>query len=98
MISKGAEFQWGPHSPDLSLLDFFLWGYVKSEIYKESPQDIPQLKDAITNFMDAIPADMCARAIGNFRALAEECIRRRGGHLANISFEADVSVTQSTHG
>ena len=84
LISKGAEFQWAPHSPDLSVLDFFLWGYVKSEIYKESPQDIPQLKDAITNFMDTIPADMCARAIGNFRARAEEYIRRSGGHFEHL--------------
>ena len=27
LISKGAEFQWAPHSPDLGVLDFSLWGY-----------------------------------------------------------------------
>ena len=29
------EVQWPPKSPDLSPLDFFLWGWMKSEVYKE---------------------------------------------------------------
>ena len=84
LISKGAEFQWAPHSQDLSVLDFFLWGYAKYEVYKENPQDIPQLKDAIASFIGSIPADMCARAIANFRARVLECIRRRGAHFEHL--------------
>lgn len=30
IISRNFEFGWPPHSPDLSLLDFFLWGYIES--------------------------------------------------------------------
>ena len=81
LISNGAELQLAPHSPDLSVLDFFLWGYVKSQVYQDRPQDILQLKDAITNFMGILPADMCARAFERFRERAEEFIRRRGGHF-----------------
>jgi hypothetical protein len=29
------EVQWPPKSPDLSPLDFCLWGWMKSEVYKE---------------------------------------------------------------
>lgn len=30
-----AEIQWPSRSPDLSVLDFFFWGYLKNEVYKE---------------------------------------------------------------
>ena len=33
VISLKEEVQWAPHSPDLSPLDFFLWGYLKKRVY-----------------------------------------------------------------
>jgi hypothetical protein len=30
------EVQWPPRSPDLTPLDFCLWGWMKSEVYKEN--------------------------------------------------------------
>ncbi len=29
---------WPPYSPDLSPLDYFLWGYVKSKCYENNPK------------------------------------------------------------
>ncbi len=32
-VSFRTEREWPPHSPDLSPLDFFLWGYLKYRVY-----------------------------------------------------------------
>ena len=32
---------------DLNPCNFFLWGYIKSKVYRNRPQYIEQLKDAI---------------------------------------------------
>ena len=40
VISLKEEVQWAPHSPDLSPLDFFLWGYLKNRVYKRQAKDI----------------------------------------------------------
>ena len=32
-IGRGGPIAWPPRSPDLSCLDFFLWGYLKSLVY-----------------------------------------------------------------
>lgn len=32
-IGRGGPILWPPRSPDLSPLDFFLWGYVKDTVY-----------------------------------------------------------------
>ncbi|GBN74072.1 hypothetical protein AVEN_168703-1 [Araneus ventricosus] len=37
-IGRGGPTHWTARSPDLSCLDFFLWGHLKSLVY-ESPID-----------------------------------------------------------
>ncbi|CAH1957620.1 unnamed protein product [Acanthoscelides obtectus] len=42
-IARGGAVSWPPRSPDLSSLDFFLWGHVKSLVYEtpvETEQDL----------------------------------------------------------
>ena len=34
-IGRGGPIPWSPRSPDLSPLDFFLWGYIKNIVYAE---------------------------------------------------------------
>jgi len=43
--SKIHEFS--PRSPDLTLLDFFLWGYVKDIVYAEEPTTREDIKNRI---------------------------------------------------
>jgi len=35
-IGRGRPVLWPPRSPDLNLLDFVLWGYVKDAVYNEA--------------------------------------------------------------
>lgn len=39
---------WPPRSPDLTPLDFYLWGTIKAKIYKGRPQNLEELRDRIT--------------------------------------------------
>ena len=32
-IGRDGPISWPPYSPDITLLDFFLWGYVKNIVY-----------------------------------------------------------------
>ncbi|GFU87504.1 uncharacterized protein TNCV_2446381 [Trichonephila clavipes] len=36
LIGRGGPVNWPARSPDLSNLDFFLWGYMKSLVYASS--------------------------------------------------------------
>ena len=33
-IGRGGSAAWPPRSPGINPLDFFLWGYVKTEVFK----------------------------------------------------------------
>lgn len=36
-IGRGRIFQWPARSPDLTVLDFYLWGRIKDFLYKTRP-------------------------------------------------------------
>ena len=48
-----------PRSPDATPCDFFLWGYVKDQVYVPPlPASIPELKVRIGTAIETIIADM----------------------------------------
>ena len=55
VISKQGSVNWPPRSPDLSALDFFLWGYLKNEVYKEPVATLTALKARIRHCIRALP-------------------------------------------
>ena len=52
---------WPPRSPDITPLDFFLWGYVKDVVYRTKVKDISDLKERITAAVEAIDEEMLKR-------------------------------------
>ena len=84
LISRRAAVTWPPHSPDLTPLDFYLWGYLKSVVYQEAPEDLATLKRAIRAAVRAIPPSVCARVAEEARCRAERCVAQKGGHFEHV--------------
>lgn len=55
IISKHPCVEWLPRSPDLTMPDFYLWGYLKTRVYSNWPKSLQQLKDRIRNEVYRIP-------------------------------------------
>jgi len=53
-IGRGGQIPWPPRSPDLSPLDFFLWGYIKNIVYAEKIRNIQHLQDRITSAIETV--------------------------------------------
>ena len=51
IISRRGPVAWPPRSCDLTPLDYFLWGYVKSVLYTDKPETIDTLEDTIRHFI-----------------------------------------------
>lgn len=82
VIYQRTDNPWA--APDLNPYDFFLWGYLKDNVYASNPTTLQNLKTAITRFTRAILADMCNRVIGNFAVRSNECLNQRGAHIEHI--------------
>jgi hypothetical protein len=48
-IGRDGPLAWAPRSSDLTPPDYFLWGYMKDQIYKTPVQSIRVLKERITS-------------------------------------------------
>ena len=46
--------------------DFYLWGYLKDNVYENNLQTTDELKAAITGKIRQIPKEECVRIIDNF--------------------------------
>lgn len=52
-LGRDGPLLWPPRSPDLTPLDFFLWGYVKDKVYSSPVADIGELKRRITQVIQS---------------------------------------------
>lgn len=81
-IGRRGPYEWPARSPDLTPCDFFLWGYLKDQVYSNgSPANIEELREAVVEACDAVPADMCARACRSVVARYNDCIDIEGKQL-----------------
>ncbi|GFV62495.1 putative transposase [Trichonephila clavipes] len=58
LISRFGSVNWPPRSCDLTPLDYFLWGYVKSLVYADKPQTLDSLEDNIRRVIADIRPQM----------------------------------------
>jgi len=57
-IERDGQTPWPPRSPDITLLDLFLWRYVKVKVFSTPVPDIKNLKARITDDFATITEDM----------------------------------------
>lgn len=84
IISHCGDIPWPARLPDLARCNFFLWGHLKAEVYKHRPHTLDELQTAIREEIVAIPPDMTARVMNNFRKRLNVCIRSQGRHMDDI--------------
>ncbi|GFV81144.1 hypothetical protein TNCV_3742051 [Trichonephila clavipes] len=65
LISRFGPMNWPPRSCDLTPLDYFLWGYVKSLVYADKPQTLDHLEDNIRRVIADIRPQMLEKVIEN---------------------------------
>ncbi|GFT80474.1 uncharacterized protein TNCV_5122121 [Trichonephila clavipes] len=61
-ISRFGPVNWPPRSCDLTPLDYFLWGYVKSLAYADKPQMLDHLEDNIRRVIVDIRLQMLKKS------------------------------------
>lgn len=84
IISRGSAINWPAHSPDLSPLDFFLWGELKAKVYETAPESLEDLKSKIKMAARRIHVETCNRVVRELVRRASVCIERNGTHFEHL--------------
>ncbi|GFT21567.1 transposable element Tc1 transposase [Trichonephila clavipes] len=87
IISRFGPVNWPPRSCDLTPLDYFLWGYVKSLVYADKPQTLGHLEDNIRRVIADIRPQMLEKVIENWTSRLDYIRASRGSHMPEIIFE-----------
>ncbi|GFW44741.1 uncharacterized protein TNCV_4482861 [Trichonephila clavipes] len=87
LISRFGPVNWPPRSCDLTPLDYFLWGYVKSLVYADKPQTLDHLEDNIRRVIADIRPQMLEKVIENWTSRLDYIRASRDSHMPEIIFK-----------
>ena len=80
-VGRGGPIPWPPRSPDLSLLDFFLWGYIKNIVYAEKIRNIQHLQERITSAIETVTRDMIQKTWQEIEFCLDVSRATNDGHI-----------------
>ncbi|GBN25045.1 hypothetical protein AVEN_108528-1 [Araneus ventricosus] len=80
-IGRDAVMAWPPRSPDITPLDFYLWGYVKQHVYSERINDVNLLKPRITDIIHSVTPDVHTRVWEELDYRLDVCRATNGTHI-----------------
>ncbi|XP_029659319.1 uncharacterized protein LOC115233172 [Formica exsecta] len=83
-MGRGGPISWPARSPDLNVLDFFVWGYVKSIIEHRRNDTEEEVRQAILAAFNTITLKMAHRVTRNVVRRAELCVQERGSHFEQL--------------
>lgn len=83
-IGRRGIIEWPARSPDLTPLDFFLWGYLKDRVFKTKPLDLNELRQRIIDECDLVPNEYITNSIESFYHRLAYCQEQNGEQFEHL--------------
>lgn len=84
LIANNSETPWPARSPDLTPCDFFLWGFIKDNVYAERVHSLEELKNRVRRAIALITPQMLAKVHLETIKRARVCMAQEGGHIEHL--------------
>ena len=84
-IGQRGPIDWPARSPDLTPMDFFLWGVIKERVYARKPQNLHTLKDTIVTEIHCLPVELCRKICQSVPGRLQLCKDVAGEHIEQYS-------------
>lgn len=83
-IGKWGPVNYPPRSPDLTVLDYYLWGRIKQIVYQTRPTTKADMEQRITQAIQNLTSEEILRATDAFKKRVRICIREHGTHIEHL--------------
>jgi hypothetical protein len=80
-IGRRGPIAWSPRSPDLTPLDFFIWGYIKDLVYQTKVEDVAELCRRIAAACETITPVMLQNTWREVEYRLDICRVTKGAHV-----------------
>ncbi|GBM87354.1 hypothetical protein AVEN_181535-1 [Araneus ventricosus] len=81
VIGYGDFVECPPRSPDLTPLNFFLWGHIKGQVYGTPPTTLQDLRRRITDACASVILGMLHNVQREIQLRVQMCIVANGEHF-----------------
>ncbi|GBN13005.1 hypothetical protein AVEN_212692-1 [Araneus ventricosus] len=78
VIGYGDFVEWTPHSPDLTPLDFFLWGHIKGQVYATPSPTLQDLRRRINVACASVTPAMLRNVQREIQSRVQMCVVANG--------------------
>ena len=97
-LGRGGPVAWPPRSPDLTPLDYYLWGRMKTLVYDTKVDSRSALCHRIFAAAEHIHnhPDNIASATQSLLMRAENCIATEGGHFEQLLYSRYCILVQAS--
>ncbi|XP_070521818.1 uncharacterized protein [Cardiocondyla obscurior] len=83
-MGRGGPITWPARSPDLNVLDYFVWGHIKAQVEPVREGTVEEVRAAIIAAFDTVTPDMAQRATQQIVRRAELCLQVQGRHFEQL--------------
>lgn len=83
-VGRRGTIEWPPRSPDLTPLDYFLWGYLKSKVYFNRPNSLQELARRITEEIQRISPEVIVNVTREFTDRLAYCQELNGAQFEHL--------------
>lgn len=85
-IGRNGPVSWPARSPDLTPVDYFLWGHLKQKVYATDVTTREELRERIEQECTELKNNphMIRNAINNLELRARKCVEVAGRHFENL--------------
>ena len=80
MGRRGSQ-EWPARSPDLTPCDFFLWGWLKEQVYSTKPRNLEEFKGKTREVMTSIPQEFLVKSVDAVHGRLEKLVANDGAHI-----------------
>jgi len=84
LIGRNFTIPWPARSPDLTPMDYWFWGYLKSKVYQKAPATLPALRLAIRECIDAITQEQLQNGVYHSITRMQAIMDNEGGHIEHL--------------
>ncbi|XP_067214134.1 uncharacterized protein [Linepithema humile] len=83
-IGRGGPINWPARLPDLNVLDYFIWGYIKAAVEHCRNGTEDEVREAIIAAFNTITPDIAHRATRQIVRRADLCLQARERHFEQL--------------
>ena len=84
-IGRQGPIEFPPRSPDITPMDFFVWGVIKDSVYSRKPRSVEDLRQFVIDAFANLDHDLCTKVCHSVVSRCRKCIEAEGLQFEYLS-------------